>query len=84
MKVPYASWLRDQMSDAFDAYLWILRSIKEHIDNRLGRSSPNWRMQNSCPCCNYKVSGIHICMLGSHFTLWTRRIMKLLYILPGF
>ncbi|KAK7676308.1 hypothetical protein QCA50_020725 [Cerrena zonata] len=55
--VSYASWLRDQMSDAFDAYLWILRAVKVRIDSLLGQDGPDWRMQNSCPCCNHKVDG---------------------------
>ncbi|KAF8583365.1 hypothetical protein K439DRAFT_1617574 [Ramaria rubella] len=49
--------LRNQFSDALDTYLDILRRLDEAIKVRLGRDSPNWRILNNCPPCQYKLAG---------------------------
>jgi Kyakuja-Dileera-Zisupton transposase len=47
-------WRR--FTDTFDVYLMILRRVKMRIDTELGRLDPDWRLKNSCPPCQYKVS----------------------------
>ncbi|KAG2753193.1 hypothetical protein P692DRAFT_201706191, partial [Suillus brevipes Sb2] len=50
----YFQALWDQFAIAFDAYLDILRGVRELADIALKRDSPHWRMLHSCPACNYK------------------------------
>lgn len=56
IQVTYGTFLRDQFSIAFDAYLHILRVIKTRTEEALGRNTPHWRAKNACPPCNYLVS----------------------------
>lgn len=41
--MPYSPRLRAELSDAFDAYLWILREVDTRIKSFLGRNTPGWR-----------------------------------------
>ncbi|KAG1749252.1 hypothetical protein EDB19DRAFT_2036549 [Suillus lakei] len=50
----YFQALQDQFAIAFDAYLDILRGVRELADIVLKCDSPHWRMLHSCPACNYK------------------------------
>ncbi|KAG1785797.1 uncharacterized protein HD556DRAFT_1456348 [Suillus plorans] len=50
----YFQALRDQFAIAFDAYLNILRRVRELANTALKRDTPHWRMLHSCPACNYK------------------------------
>ncbi|KAI0083349.1 hypothetical protein BDY19DRAFT_987928 [Irpex rosettiformis] len=54
-EVNYLDSYREQLSIAFDAYLDILRRVRQEVDCTLGRDTPNWRIKNACPCCNYKL-----------------------------
>jgi hypothetical protein len=51
----YSISLRNLLSDAFDAYLAILRIVDARIRTALGRNDRNWHIKNSCPCCNHRV-----------------------------
>lgn len=51
----YTLGFRNRLSDAFDAYLAILRRVDQIVLHALGRDTPNWRIKNSCPCCNHRV-----------------------------
>ncbi|KAG1832628.1 hypothetical protein DFJ58DRAFT_870250 [Suillus subalutaceus] len=42
---------------AYDIYLKLERHIENHLQTALGHDTPNWRMLNSCPACQYKVVG---------------------------
>ncbi|KAF8120558.1 hypothetical protein EV363DRAFT_1112407, partial [Boletus edulis] len=53
--VPYRPYLSAQFSAAFDVYLEILARVEQRVNAVLGRNTPNWRMQNSCPACFYKL-----------------------------
>ncbi|KAG2336950.1 hypothetical protein BDR05DRAFT_896004, partial [Suillus weaverae] len=55
--VPYRPYLNSQFSAAYDIYLEILYRVKCRLDEALGRNTPNWRLQNACPCCFYKLEG---------------------------
>lgn len=66
--VNYKGFFRQQFAIAFDAYLAILREIKARTDEALGRNHPNWRIQNSCACCCYKVRLSHHSSCVSHFS----------------
>jgi hypothetical protein len=46
------------LSDAFDVYLAIQRIVDKRVAGALGQDSPNWRVLNSCPPCNYVVSDL--------------------------
>ncbi|KAG1849095.1 hypothetical protein C8R48DRAFT_778679 [Suillus tomentosus] len=50
----YFQSLRDQFAVAFDAYLAIVREVKNLVDQVLGRDTPHWHMLHACPPCNYK------------------------------
>ncbi|KAJ6617481.1 hypothetical protein B0H10DRAFT_2218435 [Mycena sp. CBHHK59/15] len=55
-KVPRKKYLRDQLSDAYDAYLAILRGVEERVQKALKRED-DWYMKNVCPPCFYKTVG---------------------------
>lgn len=49
-------YLRDQLSDAYDAYLAILRTVDTRVQTALNRGG-DWQSQNICPPCFYKTVG---------------------------
>ncbi|KAI0371572.1 hypothetical protein BV20DRAFT_1035216 [Pilatotrama ljubarskyi] len=51
--IPYRRRYRTAMSDAYDVYLTMLRSIDARISTSLKRDTPDWRVQNLCPACCY-------------------------------
>ncbi|PSS29557.1 hypothetical protein PHLCEN_2v2956 [Hermanssonia centrifuga] len=53
--INYHECYRDQLSIAFDAYLDILRRVRQKVDVALGHNVPDWRMKNTCAPCNYKL-----------------------------
>lgn len=55
LQICYRRRYRTVLSDAFDTYLSILRIVDKQVLEALGRDSPNWRVQNACPPCTYKV-----------------------------
>ncbi|KAJ6599943.1 hypothetical protein DFH09DRAFT_901956 [Mycena vulgaris] len=55
--VPFRPYLSTQFSIAFDLYLATLAIINKRVQFVLGRDSPNWRLQNACPACFYKLEG---------------------------
>lgn len=55
-KVPYTRTYRNALSNAFDIYLSITRSVATSVRKELGHDGPNWRVLNACPPCSYKVS----------------------------
>ncbi|KAL0573003.1 hypothetical protein V5O48_008970 [Marasmius crinis-equi] len=46
-----------QFSLAYDLYLEVKRRIRQRVAAALYRASPDWRMLNACPCCQYPVEG---------------------------
>ncbi|KAI0362962.1 hypothetical protein BV20DRAFT_959256 [Pilatotrama ljubarskyi] len=54
---PYRRHHRTAISDAFDIYLAILRSVRQRVQAALGRDTPHWRALNSCPPCSYVLEG---------------------------
>ncbi|RDX50672.1 hypothetical protein OH76DRAFT_1455223 [Lentinus brumalis] len=55
--IPYRRYYRTLLADAFDIYLTILDLVEKRVMERLGRDVPDWRAQNSCPCCSYELEG---------------------------
>lgn len=55
--IQYTRGLRYRLSETFDAYLSILRGVDLLTSDALGRGDVDWRIKNSCPCCNHKVDG---------------------------
>ncbi|KAJ6493883.1 hypothetical protein DFH09DRAFT_1104346 [Mycena vulgaris] len=55
-KVPCTKYLRDQLSNAYDTYLAILRGVEDRVQKLLGHAD-DWYMKNVCPPCLYKVAG---------------------------
>ncbi|KIY46451.1 hypothetical protein FISHEDRAFT_47269 [Fistulina hepatica ATCC 64428] len=53
--VAYWRSYRIMLSDAFDIYLRILRYIDKRVQGALGRDQPNYRVQNACTACCYKL-----------------------------
>ncbi|KZV92950.1 hypothetical protein EXIGLDRAFT_613732, partial [Exidia glandulosa HHB12029] len=51
----YRPHLRNQFSNAFDAYLAVQRELQRRVDCALGQDSPHWRALNACACCNYEL-----------------------------
>ncbi|KAL0567522.1 hypothetical protein V5O48_014471 [Marasmius crinis-equi] len=64
--MPFNNHYAIQFSVAYDLYLEVKQRIRARVSIALGRSSPDWRMLNSCPSCQYPVVGqndLHIRML---------------------
>ena len=53
-QVPYHRRYRSSLSDAFEIYVIILRSIERRVAQELGRDSPDWRVKHACPPCTYE------------------------------
>jgi hypothetical protein len=56
MQIPYLSHLQEVFGDTFEVYLHITRIVHNKIQRELGRDGPDWRVQNACHACCYKVS----------------------------
>lgn len=54
--IKYTVGLRNRLNDSFDVYLAILRRVDHMITIALGMNIPHWRVRNTCPCCNHRVS----------------------------
>lgn len=54
MQVPHKSYLAEQLTTAYDAYLEILREVELRVEKALGRDA-TWNEQNICPPCFYKL-----------------------------
>jgi hypothetical protein len=54
MKVPRKSYLTEQLTTAYDAYLAIQRAVDLRVQRALGRDE-TWQWKNVCPPCFYKV-----------------------------
>lgn len=54
-QILYRHHYREQFSIAFDAYLAILRRVRQRVNCALGRDRPHWRILNGCPPCNFRV-----------------------------
>ncbi|KAJ6595036.1 hypothetical protein DFH09DRAFT_1259083 [Mycena vulgaris] len=55
-KIPRKKYLRDQLSDAYDGYLAILREVETRVQKALHQED-DWHMKNICPPCFYKTVG---------------------------
>ncbi|KAG1845333.1 hypothetical protein F4604DRAFT_1547206, partial [Suillus subluteus] len=53
--IHYWRYLADQLCAAYDVYLKLQRHITHHLNKHLGRDTPDWRMHNSCPACQYAL-----------------------------
>ncbi|KAJ7102996.1 hypothetical protein C8R43DRAFT_1092256 [Mycena crocata] len=53
--VSFRPYLSTQFSIAFDLYLAALAIVDRHVLALLGRDTPNWRLENACPACMYKL-----------------------------
>jgi hypothetical protein len=54
-QVPHSPYLADQLSNAYDSYLAILRETDRKISIELGREDRKWAMKNVCAPCLYKT-----------------------------
>lgn len=52
--MPYRRRYRSTLADAFEIYVTILRSIEKLMSQELGRDTPDWRVQHTCPPCTYE------------------------------
>ncbi|KAJ7021959.1 hypothetical protein C8F04DRAFT_1312196 [Mycena alexandri] len=50
-------YLQTQFSAAYDLFLRVKEVVRHRVAQLLGRDGPNWRLQNACPACLYKVEG---------------------------
>ena len=49
--------MADQLTNAYDCYLEIMRDVAQRVDVTLNRNGPHWKQQNVCPPCLYKMVG---------------------------
>ena len=54
-QVPYSPYLCTQFSIAFDIYLEIIHRVEQRIRTALKSDSQEWRLQNECPACFYRL-----------------------------
>jgi hypothetical protein len=54
-QVPHSPYLADQLSNAYDCYLVIIRETDRRICIELGREDRKWAMKNVCAPCLYKT-----------------------------
>ncbi|EIW74685.1 hypothetical protein CONPUDRAFT_159976 [Coniophora puteana RWD-64-598 SS2] len=52
---PYHRAYRIALSEAFDMYLSIVRTVDLRVADALGRGDPVWRAKNCCPVCSYEL-----------------------------
>ncbi|KAG6839861.1 hypothetical protein C0991_011015 [Blastosporella zonata] len=57
IRVPYRRQYRASISDAFDIYLSIRRIADRRVAVFLKRDTPDYRVLNACPPCNYELEG---------------------------
>ncbi|KAF8161430.1 hypothetical protein B0H34DRAFT_781939 [Crassisporium funariophilum] len=55
--MPYRRRYCDALSNAFDAYLTVIRHIDAEVAKVLGFCGPDWRVKNACPACSYELDG---------------------------
>ncbi|KAJ3965393.1 hypothetical protein EV361DRAFT_966865 [Lentinula raphanica] len=55
--IPYKNHISVQFSTAYDLYSRIRLEVRGQVLSALDRATPNWRMLNNCPCCQYEVQG---------------------------
>ncbi|KAJ7017835.1 hypothetical protein C8F04DRAFT_1199860 [Mycena alexandri] len=50
-------YLQTQFSAVYDLFLRVKEVVRHQVAQLLGRDGPDWRLQNACPACLYKVKG---------------------------
>lgn len=55
--VRFKNNLSVQFSSAYDLYIRLTEAVRQQVLQALGRTTPNWRMLNTCPPCQYEVEG---------------------------
>ncbi|EJU03297.1 hypothetical protein DACRYDRAFT_106459 [Dacryopinax primogenitus] len=54
---PYKPHLRQQLSQAYDAYALIILELEKNVQQALGHDTPDWCLHNACPACDYQLEG---------------------------
>ena len=54
-QVAHSPYLADQLSNAYDCYLAIIRETDRRISIELGREDRKWAVKNVCAPCLYKT-----------------------------
>ena len=76
----FRPYLSQQFSICYDLYIQIRDEAKLRVDLALGRDTPQWRLQNACPACTYKLEGESklifdmLCMMDGNDSL--KRILR--------
>ncbi|KAJ3732181.1 hypothetical protein DFJ43DRAFT_997981, partial [Lentinula guzmanii] len=55
--VRFKNNLSVQFSSAYDLYIRLTESVRSRVLTSLDRTTPDWRMLNTCPPCQYEVEG---------------------------
>jgi hypothetical protein len=50
-------YLQKQFTAAYDVYLHAREVLRIRVETAANRNVENWRLENACPCCLYKVEG---------------------------
>ncbi|KZO93751.1 hypothetical protein CALVIDRAFT_485477, partial [Calocera viscosa TUFC12733] len=53
----YKPYLRQQIAQAYDAYVLVMLELDKLVKHGFGHDTPHWRMQNSCSACEYRLEG---------------------------
>lgn len=54
-KIPYRRYLRTILAETYEIYVRMLNHINKRVMAVLGWDGPDWRAQNACRACCYKV-----------------------------
>lgn len=55
-KIPFRRYLRTILAETYEIYVRMLNHIDKQVKSTLGWDGPDWRVQNACRACCYKVS----------------------------
>ncbi|KZO99457.1 hypothetical protein CALVIDRAFT_477266, partial [Calocera viscosa TUFC12733] len=53
--IPYRKTLRQQLSNAYDAYILIILEHRRILRQAFGQNTPHWRLLNACSACDYRL-----------------------------
>lgn len=55
LKTVFRRYLSCQFSITFDLYLQLRTHVDSLVNAVIRRDSPDWCLQNACPCCTYEL-----------------------------
>ncbi|KAF8981798.1 hypothetical protein BDQ17DRAFT_1262683, partial [Cyathus striatus] len=54
-RIPFRPYLSQQFSICYDLFLQLCSKAKKQLESALLQDQNNWRLQNACSACTYKL-----------------------------